>query len=168
MVGSSNDYLWNGGFARRVRQTVVGRTSRCGLLEEVFGNTTWFLAPTSSFFIFCRWRCFFIMRCRGTWKHLALTVSSYVFYGWWNPWFMLLMFGSTVVDYLCGKAISAQGASASQRRAGLLTSVVMNLAVLGFFKYAGLRSGLQWLLWHGFSAAKDLRFLSSSGISSCR
>ncbi len=79
--------------------------------------------------------CYYVVpRC---WRHLVLTLASYVFYGWWNPWFTLLMFGSTVVDYQCGKVISAQGATAARRRAGLLTSVVMNLAVLAFFKYAG-------------------------------
>lgn len=74
---------------------------------------------------------------RPAWRHLVLTVVSYVFYGWWNPWFMLLMLGSTIVDYLCGKAISADGASAGKRKTGLFVSVIMNLAVLAFFKYAG-------------------------------
>lgn len=50
---------------------------------------------------------------------------------------MLLMFGSTVVDYACGKMISAEGAMAARRKTGLLVSVIMNLAVLAFFKYAG-------------------------------
>lgn len=74
-------------------------------------------------------------------KHLVLTLLSYVFYGWWNPWFTLLMMGSTVVDYYCGKAISAEGALARQRKMGLWISVVVNLGVLAFFKYAGFAAG---------------------------
>ncbi len=70
-------------------------------------------------------------------KHLVLTLASYVFYGWWNPWFTLLMLFSTVIDYYCGKAISADGASANQRKWGVGVSVLVNLAVLAFFKYAG-------------------------------
>lgn len=69
-------------------------------------------------------------------KSLTLTLVSYVFYGWWNPWFVLLMLGSTAVDYLCGKAITREGASPKQRKIGVTTSVVVNLAVLAFFKYA--------------------------------
>jgi alginate O-acetyltransferase complex protein AlgI len=74
-------------------------------------------------------------------KHLVITLVSYVFYGWWNPWFMLLMLASTVVDYLCGMAISKEGASQAQRKAALWVSVVGNLAVLGFFKYCGFAVG---------------------------
>jgi alginate O-acetyltransferase complex protein AlgI len=70
-------------------------------------------------------------------KHLVLTLLSYVFYGWWNPWFTLLMLFSTVIDYLCGKVITAPGASRARRQTGLWSSVVVNLTLLGFFKYAG-------------------------------
>ncbi|MEM0897786.1 MAG: MBOAT family O-acyltransferase [Verrucomicrobiota bacterium] len=70
-------------------------------------------------------------------KHFVLTALSYVFYGWWNPWFTLLMLFSTVIDYYCGKMITVDGASARQRKTGVLISVLVNLGVLGFFKYAG-------------------------------
>ena len=43
-----------------------------------------------------------------------LLVASYVFYGWWQPWFVLLMMASTAVDYLCGRAMAT--AHASRRR----------------------------------------------------
>ena len=39
-------------------------------------------------------------------RHLGLTASSYLFYGWTNPLFMVLMASSTVVDYLCGLAMA--------------------------------------------------------------
>jgi alginate O-acetyltransferase complex protein AlgI len=64
-----------------------------------------------------------------------LTLASYLFYGWWMPWFVLLMMTSTVVDYFCAKAISAQGAERRHRIAALATSIVVNLGLLGFFKY---------------------------------
>ena len=41
-------------------------------------------------------------------KHLTLTAVSYVFYGWANPLFVVLMFGSTLIDYLCGLALVGQ------------------------------------------------------------
>ena len=39
-------------------------------------------------------------------KHLGLTLLSYLFYGWANPAFMVLMLTSTVIDYFCGLAIT--------------------------------------------------------------
>ncbi len=69
-------------------------------------------------------------------KHLTLTVMSYIFYGWWNPWFTLLMLGSTAIDYACGKIITAEGAGSKQRKTGLWISVIANLSVLAFFKYS--------------------------------
>ena len=39
-------------------------------------------------------------------KHLLLTVLSYAFYGWANPAFMLLMWVSTLIDYVAGLVIA--------------------------------------------------------------
>lgn len=74
-------------------------------------------------------------------KSLTLTVMSYVFYGWWNPWLLFLIFVSTLVDYICGKLISADGATAKQRKTGLWISILANLSTLAFFKYAGFFAG---------------------------
>ena len=41
-------------------------------------------------------------------QHLLLTLLSYLFYGWANPLFVLLMLGSTLIDYVCGLVISRQ------------------------------------------------------------
>src|SRR5512134_78053 len=38
-------------------------------------------------------------------RHLILTVVSYVFYGWANPLFTVLLFVSTLIDYVCGLVI---------------------------------------------------------------
>jgi alginate O-acetyltransferase complex protein AlgI len=66
-------------------------------------------------------------------KHLALTLSSYVFYGWANPWFTLLMLASTVIDYAAGLVIARRGPRAG--RTALIISICGNLGLLGFFKY---------------------------------
>lgn len=71
------------------------------------------------------------------WRHLVLTLASYAFYGWWNPWFVFLMLGSTWIDYRCGKMVGAEGASPARRKLGVWISVLVNLGVLAFFKYAG-------------------------------
>ena len=74
----------------------------------------------------------------------VLAVFSYLFYGWANPAFMLLMMVSTVIDYLCGLVLLREGNRRvrnliEQRtfteKAALWTSIVANLSLLGFFKY---------------------------------
>ncbi|MGD9497501.1 MAG: MBOAT family protein [Armatimonadota bacterium] len=96
------------------------------------------------------------------WRALVVTLFSYVFYGWANPWFILLMLFSTTVDYLCGQLISGRWMlrafagdppageglpPARQRKLALVTSIVVNLSLLGFFKYLGFaQSNLSYLL----------------------
>ncbi|MBD3239187.1 MAG: MBOAT family protein [Chitinivibrionales bacterium] len=41
-----------------------------------------------------------------SWTNLWITLASYIFYGWFEPWFVVLMWISTIVDYACGRAIS--------------------------------------------------------------
>jgi alginate O-acetyltransferase complex protein AlgI len=64
-------------------------------------------------------------------KQLVLTALSYVFYGWANPLFVVLLFVSTLIDYLAGLAMGR----GFHRRTALVASVVSNLSLLGFFKY---------------------------------
>jgi len=71
------------------------------------------------------------------WRNLVLTCASYLFYGWWSPWFVLLMLASTGIDWFCGLAVSAPGASERRRRGAVAASVACNLGLLGFFKYFG-------------------------------
>jgi alginate O-acetyltransferase complex protein AlgI len=71
-------------------------------------------------------------------RHLVLTILSYVFYGWANPLFLVLLFVSTSIDYFAGLAMAADQASGARTRVSriaLLASVCSNLSLLGFFKY---------------------------------
>ena len=70
-------------------------------------------------------------------RHLVLTLGSYFFYAWWNPWFVLLMITSTIIDFTCGKVIYGSGSKTHYRKLGLLISIIANLSILGFFKYGG-------------------------------
>ena len=62
-----------------------------------------------------------------------LVLVSFIFYGFWNPKFMILLAGSTVFNYFSGIAI--ESAQENRRRIWLILSISANLAVLGFFKY---------------------------------
>jgi D-alanyl-lipoteichoic acid acyltransferase DltB (MBOAT superfamily) len=63
-----------------------------------------------------------------------LLAASYFFYAQWDPRFLALIFASSTADWLLGNAI---GAATDQRRRKrlLVLTVVMNLGVLGLFKY---------------------------------
>jgi alginate O-acetyltransferase complex protein AlgI len=89
-------------------------------------------------------------------KHLALTLLSYVFYGWANPLFVVLMLTSTAIDYVAGLFISRQfsaswsepiralefGARRSRgQKVALAVSICSNLSLLGFFKYFNFVAG---------------------------
>ncbi len=68
------------------------------------------------------------------WRKRWLLVCSYVFYGAWDPRFCLLIAFSTAVDYLVGRRLEGAGEEPTRRR-WLIFSLVVNLGVLGFFKY---------------------------------
>ena len=68
------------------------------------------------------------------WK-ASMLVASYVFYAWWDWRFLSLIWLSTVVDFVAGRAIHAS-ADRVRRRLLLLLSLGTNLGMLGFFKYA--------------------------------
>ena len=69
------------------------------------------------------------------WRNLWITVASYVFYGWWEPWFVCLMLFTTGMDFCWGKVITRSGATRRQQKAALVACVMTNLGLLGFFKY---------------------------------
>ena len=86
-------------------------------------------------------------------KNAFLTIASYVFYGWWAPWFVILMMTSTVLDYICGGIIAQPGASAARRRAALITAIVGDLGLLAFFKYYVFTAENLNVLLHIFGAS---------------
>ena len=73
-------------------------------------------------------------------KNLWLTLGSYLFYAWWRPDFVLLMLFSTVVDWQCGLRIAADDGPRRGTR-WLMVSLVTNLGLLAWFKYANLIVG---------------------------
>ncbi|MCB1561676.1 MAG: MBOAT family protein [Xanthomonadales bacterium] len=75
-----------------------------------------------------------------------LLVASYAFYGAWSPAFVLLLAASSLLDWLLARAMSGRR-SPTARRTLLVVSLVANLGVLAFFKYAAfLHDTLAWML----------------------
>ncbi len=69
-------------------------------------------------------------------QNLLLLIGSYYFYGKWDARFLSLLFISSVVDYCCGLLIDKDHQySKRTRKWALAFSMVVNLGMLGVFKY---------------------------------
>ena len=68
------------------------------------------------------------------WRLLFLLGASYFFYAHWDFRFLPLIWGSSTADYFLARAIHRAPTPAARKR-WLISTVVMNLGVLGFFKY---------------------------------
>jgi alginate O-acetyltransferase complex protein AlgI len=96
---------------------------------------------------------YYAVRLGPRWlSHGALIALSYLFYGWANPPFMLVMLASTSIDFVCGLVIAraaGRGRPASaepalcevggprtrSQKLAVTVSICSNLLFLGFFKY---------------------------------
>jgi alginate O-acetyltransferase complex protein AlgI len=67
-------------------------------------------------------------------KKRMLLFASYIFYGLWNPPLVILLWISTVVDWVTGKKLATEE-NQHKRKLWLLLSMVVNLGFLIFFKY---------------------------------
>ena len=80
--------------------------------------------------------CFYWLLQKSSLKaqNILLVVASYIFYGWWDWRFLLLMAFSSTLDYTVGLGLATEGKD-KRRKALLWVSIVTNLGLLGFFKY---------------------------------
>jgi D-alanyl-lipoteichoic acid acyltransferase DltB (MBOAT superfamily) len=72
------------------------------------------------------------------WALCWLVAASLFFYGWWNPRFVLLLAGSILANHRLGTHIVslAQTERPQAARRWLIAGLALNLALLGWFKYA--------------------------------
>jgi len=87
------------------------------------------------FFVFV-WAAYWALARTSRLRVWLLLGASYFFYGFWDPRFLLLIVGSTVLDYFVGAAMQ-RSADQGRRRRLLSISLLGNLGALGFFKYWG-------------------------------
>lgn len=67
-------------------------------------------------------------------RNLILLIASYVFYGWWDARFLLLLLVSSGVDFFVGLKLGDHEDPRLRKR-WVTVSMVSNLGILGFFKY---------------------------------
>jgi D-alanyl-lipoteichoic acid acyltransferase DltB (MBOAT superfamily) len=77
---------------------------------------------------------YLLVRKSNRLMNIWLMIASYTFYGWWNPWYLLLLFGTSAIDYLM---VLLMERSRRTRTFWLVISLVSNFGFLGYFKYSG-------------------------------
>lgn len=79
--------------------------------------------------------CYFLARSMNL-KNAVLIVASLLFYAWGEPIWISLLLISSVTDYYHGLVIEKHRGK-WQSKAGLISSLCVNLGLLAFFKYEG-------------------------------
>ena len=98
------------------------------------------LFHTWVFFVFFAivYPVYLLLRRNNWWMNVWLMIASYTFYGWWNPWYLLLLFGTSAIDYWM---VVLMERKQSTRRLWLIISLVSNFGFLGYFKYSTFFTG---------------------------
>lgn len=96
------------------------------------------LFPTTEFALFFAvvWLIARLLAGANTARKVFLTVASLLFYAAWDARFVVLLLGAAVLMLVCGQWI--ERSSAGRRVVILSSGIAVLLAVLGYFKYAGL------------------------------
>ncbi len=78
---------------------------------------------------------FYLMREKMPVRALVtwLVIASFIFYGWWRPAYLLLLIASILANY--GGAWLIQSTDGARRKAVLTIGIILNLSLIGVFKY---------------------------------
>ena len=67
-------------------------------------------------------------------QNLFIVVASYIFYGWWDWRFLILIAITTILSFLSGISIE-RAPTQRGKKAVMITNIVVNLGILGVYKY---------------------------------
>lgn len=93
----------------------------------------------SIFFIFCFLPVFMLIYylVPGKLRNLLLFLGSLIFYAWGEPVYVILMLFSSIFNYYMGTELERLYYDDRKQKINLIFSIIINLAVLVFFKYYG-------------------------------
>ena len=74
--------------------------------------------------------------CPLRWRNVVLLAVSLIFYGWGEPIYVFLMAFTIAVDYVFGMLVEKYSDNPKKKKLMLILAIVINLGILGFFKYA--------------------------------
>ncbi len=80
---------------------------------------------------------YWILARQLKWQNALIVVASYVFYGWWDWRFLLLIAFTSLCSYVFGLLISKNLSEGKERKARWynVLNIVINIAILALFKY---------------------------------
>ncbi len=93
-----------------------------------------------------------------SYRNIFTILSSYLFYGWWDWRFLSLIIISSSADYFIGLGL-ARAQKKNGRKMLLILSIVVNLGILGFFKYFNFFIESLNEFMHFFSLSVDVNTL---------
>ncbi len=67
-------------------------------------------------------------------KNIVLIVASLIFYAWGEPVWVILLICSSLIDFVCG-GLAGKYRNTARGKLFMIISLVLNLSLLGFFKY---------------------------------
>lgn len=73
--------------------------------------------------------------CKKEYSNSLLLIASLIFYAWGEPYLVILMLFSIVINWAIGITIAS--CTGGTRRAALVLGIVCDLGILGYYKYAG-------------------------------
>ncbi|MCI4668965.1 MAG: MBOAT family protein [Bacteroidia bacterium] len=109
----------------------------------------------------------FVFQGRLKWQNLLILGASYFFYGWWDWRFLSLVVISSLTDFYTGIQIQ-KAEDKGKKKAWLAISLVVNIGLLGFFKYYGffVDSFIEMFRAFGYEMSdRTLRIILPVGIS---
>lgn len=74
---------------------------------------------------------YWLLRRQVRWQNLLVVAASYLFYGWWDWRFLLLIAFTSACSYASGLLIGSN----RWHKTALWGNIILNLAILGLFKY---------------------------------
>lgn len=77
---------------------------------------------------------YFLVPMKG--KNIIILISGLFFYAWGEPKYVIIMVFSAAIDYCAGRLMDKYDDNQKRRTICLLVSVIMNLSLLGVFKYS--------------------------------
>ena len=86
-------------------------------------------------FLPCVFACYWLLAKHVRLQNLLLVVASYVFYGWWDVRFLALIAFTSAWSYVVGVLELRRWESPKGSKALLTVSLLVNLGILGVFKY---------------------------------
>lgn len=91
------------------------------------------LFTSIEFFVFLPlvFALYWLLNKHTRWQNLLVVAASYIFYGWWDWRFLLLIAFTSACSYVSGLIIE----HSRWRRTALWGNIIINLAILGLFKY---------------------------------